>query len=372
MLINHHFPYLMIKLGYIKSCLKSVRTKQKLIVIESDDWGSQRIPNVQVQNELIKSGIILSGPYFKFDTLERLEDLENLESILKKIESKYNKKIVLTFNFIMENPDFEKIRQSNFKNYLGESFIKTYYNRDNNDLVWRKIQSLISDGFIHPQYHGREHLNTKHWLYELENSNKSFIIAFNHNCYAVDIKTDHTDNILSSFQYNSLVEQKYVTDSIIDGHAKFTDIFGYVSKSIVIPRHVWHPDLNKIFAQCGVKYIQTSLSQYVISSGDKHKISHHTGEVDSENNLKFIVRNIFFEPSYDPSYNWLAKSIQKIEWMFRLNIPVIISMHRINFVGGLHESNREKNLSLFFELLELIIKKYPEVKFVSSDQLLEL
>ena len=55
-----------------------------------------------------------------------------------------------------------------------------------------------------------------------------------------------------------------------------------------------------------------------------------------------------------------------------LNKPAILSMHRLNFMGGMNPKNREENLSLFKELIEKIIKKHPKIEFLSTDELGEL
>jgi hypothetical protein len=44
-------------------------------------------------------------------------------------------------------------------------------------------------------------------------------------------------------------------------------------------------------------------------------------------------------------------------------------MHRINFSGEIFEENRNENLNYLFELFSQIKKKWPEVEFLSSDQL---
>ncbi|MBK8547509.1 MAG: hypothetical protein IPL63_09015 [Saprospiraceae bacterium] len=55
-------------------------------MIESDDWGSERIPNIKTREDLRSFGInIDSNPHLKYDTLERLEDLEIFETAIKDL-----------------------------------------------------------------------------------------------------------------------------------------------------------------------------------------------------------------------------------------------------------------------------------------------
>lgn len=54
---------------------------------------------------------------------------------------------------------------------------------------------------------------------------------------------------------------------------------------------------------------------------------------------------------------------------FRWNKAAIISTHRINFIGLIDNRNREKNLKLFKILLSEIVKRWPDVEFITSEQL---
>ena len=51
------------------------------------------------------------------------------------------------------------------------------------------------------------------------------------------------------------------------------------------------------------------------------------------------------------------------------NKPAIISTHRLNYVGYINPSNRDKNLKLLDHLLSSILKKWPDVEFMTSVEL---
>jgi len=61
--------------------------------------------------------------------------------------------------------------------------------------------------------------------------------------------------------------------------------------------------------------------------------------------------------------------MKQISNSFFWNKPAIISMHRLNFMGSLSEENRTINLSGLNTLLHQIFKQWPDVIFLSSDQL---
>ena len=51
--------------------------------------------------------------------------------------------------------------------------------------------------------------------------------------------------------------------------------------------------------------------------------------------------------------------------------PAVISTHRINYVGYIDPKNKENGLRQLGKLLERILNKWPDVRFVTTDQLID-
>jgi len=49
--------------------------------------------------------------------------------------------------------------------------------------------------------------------------------------------------------------------------------------------------------------------------------------------------------------------------------PAVISSHRINYVGFLHEKNRDKTLNYLRQILKTALNKWSDLEFMHSDQL---
>ena len=89
--------------------LPGFRTKRKIIVIESDDWGSIRMASKEAYNILLNSGYpVDQSTYNKNDALESNEDLEMLFEVLSSVKDKNGNSAIITANTIVANPDFEK------------------------------------------------------------------------------------------------------------------------------------------------------------------------------------------------------------------------------------------------------------------------
>ena len=49
--------------------------------------------------------------------------------------------------------------------------------------------------------------------------------------------------------------------------------------------------------------------------------------------------------------------------------PATIITHRVNYIGFLETGNRNQNLNLLKILIQTILKKWPEVEFMTSPEL---
>ena len=61
-------------------------TRRRLVVIESDDWGSIRTPSTEAYNTLLRQGIRVDrDPYCRYDSLATPGDLSNLFEVLHAV-----------------------------------------------------------------------------------------------------------------------------------------------------------------------------------------------------------------------------------------------------------------------------------------------
>jgi len=101
------------------------RTNRKIVVFESDDLGSIRMPSREVFDSLVKKGFaIKDDPYCNNDAMERNVDLERLFETLSKFKDATGRIPVITGLCLVANPDFMKIEESNFAQYFYKKFQK--------------------------------------------------------------------------------------------------------------------------------------------------------------------------------------------------------------------------------------------------------
>ena len=354
------------------------RTNRKIVVIESDDWGSIRMPSGKVYEECLKSGYRVDKNIFsKYDSLESEEDLEKLFDLLLSIRNALGQSPLITANCLVANPDFDKIKKSDFLEYHFELITETFkkYPKHNNCFnLWMKGLEL---GIFKPQCHGREHLNVSRFMGDLRAGNPDALFAFGHRMPGIfwkdRVEKKEGNRYVVALEYMDLRDKLRKGDILRESLDLFEKIFGFQSDSFIATNYIWAPEYEKILFEGGVKYIQGSQFQNIPKGnylGFKRKF-HYLGQRSKWGPI-YLTRNVTFEPSLNQTTDWVSSALREIETAFRWKKPAIISTHRINFVGFLVPENRDRTLKLFKELLIQIIKKWPNVEFMSSDQLGEI
>lgn len=360
---------------YINS--RGWNTNRKLMIIESDDWGSIRMPSNEIYYELLKQGFpVDKHPYLKYDAIESNEDLECLFNVLESVVDEKGRHPIITANTIVSNPDFESIAESGFQTYYNESFIDTLNKYPNRDKVFSLYQQGIKKNIFKPQLHGLEHLNRKRWMSELQNPKSIPRELFNFRLF--DLGISHTKVDENSFMDSLNIERvSDVKDQkvwICDATTRFYEIFGYYSETFIAPRYIWHPKLEQFFGENGINGIQSGTYQLVpkiSGSNEFKKVVHFTGKKNKYGQI-YTVRNCFFEPSSKSNHDTVSSTLKQVHNAFKKNKPAIICSHRINYIGSIDITNRINNLRLLKRLMAEVKKNWPNVEFLSTDELLQL
>ena len=359
-------------LGTNRTNARGWRTNRRIIVIESDDWGSIRIPNKDTLNSLqIKGFATHKCPYVMNDCLESNEDLKTLFDL---IESRI-KKPVITANFLTANPNFEKIKDSNFTKYFPESLEVTLDHYPNHDNVKKLyLQGIIKKYFV-PQLHGREHLNISQWMSDLKSGNKETHEAFEKKIFGISahITKVKRNSYQAAFGKQNCDFEVNHNQVIKEAFFDFEKLFGYKSKTFIAPNYTWGDELEKTTSELGITHLQGSRAQLIpVLSSIKPQIRRNILGKKNKFGQKYLIRNVFFEPFMSNNKECVNNALEEIRNAFFWNKPAIISMHRVNFIGSINEYNRVNNLKLFNDLLNKIDHFWPDVEFLSSEDLTKL
>jgi hypothetical protein len=352
------------------------RTNRKIIVIESDDWGSIRMPSRDVYETCLKQGYRVDRNLFsRYDSLASEEDLTLLFELLLSFKDWKSNHPVITANCLVANPNFEKIQASNFSQYHFELLTETFSKYPNHKKCFEIWHEGIRLNIFKPQSHGREHLNVSRFMNDLKAGDEDAHFAFK--CKmpgifkknAIEIGNDYIVS-LEHFDNNDEVEKELI---VKEGLILFRELFGYSSKSFIASNYIWDPKLEHTLKIMDVQFIQGSKYQYIPKGNYSgfHIRYHFLGLMNALHQI-YLIRNVYFEPSLNRFSDTISSAMRQIETAFIWHKPAIISMHRINFVGYIDQTNRDRTLVLFGELLKMILRRWPDVEFMSTNDLGDL
>lgn len=350
--------------------LRGWKLKEKYLVIESDDWGSVRIRDKQAYKELNAQGLNLQRSRFtRLDSLERPDDLTALYEVLNSVKDSENKSARFTPNYLVANPDFRRIKESNFQEYFSLSLEESYRDYGFSEENRKILQEGLNEGFFRPQYHGKEHLHPYRWLQTAQNCELERTAAAHFSLPGLDFK-DTSCNYTrygAAFDYNNEEERDFINANAVEGLRLFESYFGYKAVSFAPSQSIMDDELlmhlkqhGIILNKAGFRYLPKGLKDSKVAKQEYWGFSEQTNMLTSRSNANF-------EPSASPKSDWIKQCMDEIEVAFFFSKPAVISSHRVNYIGALDEHNRRDNLKLLKQLLQQVLKKYPDVIFCTAE-----
>lgn len=353
------------------------RTKRHIVVIESDDWGSIRMSSLESFERMLKAGMREDRNHYNTnDALESNQDLEELLDVLSLFTDSTGRHPVMTGVNVVANPLFERIKESGYQEYFYEPYTETCRRYPNHDRVYDLWKEGIEKRLLVPIFHGREHLNVQRWLRALQDGNKSTLLAFENRVTGIynGINEEPIPEFQAAFDLDSLEDLPYMKDVLSTGLDLFEKLYGFRAKYFVPTNGPFNNTLEKDLLDAGVQYINTEKKQREPLGNGQYRVNtRFLGDKNRYGQI-YLTRNCFFEPSstgyvVPTNYDWVGACLKQIEIAFRWHKPATISTHRVNYIGWLHPENREKSLNQLKELLSQVIKRWPDVEFMTSVEL---
>lgn len=342
------------------------------MVFESDDWGMCGVRDIEALDRLRGKGYYRGQDIRSYYSLETTEDLEKLYDTLTKHRDSKGDHPVFTSNFIVTNPDFERIRKSGYQSYFHQKLSDGFPPKWKRRRLFGIYMDGINIGVVHPGYHGREHFNYRFWLKLLQSREPSTMDAF------------QEEMVFAHFKYNRLKDQyidcstspaKFLDHSIqseviSDGVSIFRQLFGRLPVTTIAPSYFWNDDTERAWAGVGIKFIQGGNLQNVETlQGYRNRIGYgrkHLLGGKNQYGMLYLTRNVDFEPWDQPLNS--RRILDRIDMLFAMGAPVIISTHSLNYTSAIWNF-RDRTLAQLDYLLTAIEAKYPDLLYLSDAQL---
>jgi hypothetical protein len=350
------------------------RTGRKLIVFESDDWGSIRTRSRYDYDQMLEQGLDLDKSHFtKFDCLESNKDLQRLFNLLTGYNDIYGNHPVFTSMCVVANPDFKKIKDSNYENYFYEPFTETCIKYPNHSNVVNLWKQGIKEGLFIPEFHGREHLNPLRWIRALKSNNRGIKISFEHESLGGTYYYKYKiPQYLAAFDPEFLEDIPHYREILLSGADLFNRLLGYYPRHFVASNKPEPKILEETLNEIGIKYlIRYKIQKYPKGNGEYSTEFNWLGKENKYGQL-VLTRNCGFEPSDTSQKDWVDVCLNDIKTAFFWSKPAIISTHRVNYVSGINDNNALSGLNNLKRLLNQILRNWPDVEFITSNQLGEI
>lgn len=360
---------------FVANHLKNIpgwKTKRKLLAFAVDDYGNVRLASQKAKQNLLNCGVKLNGRFDYYDALDTREDYEMLFDILSSVKDKNGNPAIFTSYALSCNTDYHKTKDLGF--YVPENLNITYNNLATEEKAYEGAYQLLLQGIsqklLKPQFHGREHLNVNLFNSLLRDKNPQLLANIENQSLAGIPNHPNYPKVgfNKAFAFWKVEETELHKQIIKDGLERFEQVYGYKSLTFTPPAQQLHSDLYPYVGNLGVKGVdKVRVTLRHLGEGNYSKEKNKLGD-NGLGGTTSIVRNCVFEPT-DRDIDWVNFSFKQIEAAFFWNKPAILSSHRVNFCGHIDPANRKKGLMTLKALLHKIVNKWPDVEFVSIDQL---
>ncbi|EKB49136.1 hypothetical protein [Cecembia lonarensis] len=353
------------------------RTNRKILVIESDDWGAVRIKDKVAYEALKDKGLNVGRIHYdSVESMESNRDMEMLFDLLQGFKDKNGKHPVFTPMCIMGNPDFEKIKVSDYQEYFFQPLHETLEEFPQSDRVLDLWRQGFNQNIFVPEIHGREHINVRRYMKILQSHKGKEGLRYaleHHSVGPSGYNGINYPNYLGALHPEAKDEIPELHQYVLEGGKLFHKYMGYYPRVFIAPNAEEPKELESSLKQIGVQYLTRSKKRvYPLGDGVFAKEWNFIGK-KNEYDQVIINRNAFFEPvcfgEQEHITDWVDSCLKEIEIAFRWRKPAVISSHRVNYVGSIRPENREKGLTELKHLLTAVLKKWPDVEFMSSFEL---
>lgn len=353
------------------------RTTEKLVLFSVDDYGNVRLDSKAAWKRMAAAGLDLRGRFDRFDTLETRQDLEALFEVLASVTDAGGRSAVFTPYGLCANPDFDAMLSGD-TGYWYEPLPRTFERLtatqpqayDGAWSLWREGMRL---GLLRPQFHGREHLNVELIERKRRAGDRALTINLENRSMAGlgDEPTLPGVGYTHAFGLRDRSEIEQHREIIADGLKLFEQVFGFRSQTFTPPAQKLHPDIYPFVESQGVRAIDKPLHcvrrlDRVRSVREFNVLGWGRGQGHVS-----IVRNVVFEPTNDLAFDSVGFALNQVAAAFRWRKPAIISSHRVNFCGHIDPENRKIGLDALRRLLQGIVQRWPDVRFIGADELVE-
>ena len=352
-------------------------SREKYVAFAVDDYGNVRLASREARDHLESRIPGFGGQMDRFDAVETREDLEALFETLSSVVDRDGRNPVFTAYALSANPDFGRMGKE--RSYAYEILTQTFQRLAATqphayEGTWKLWQEGMQRGLLRPQFHGREHFNIPLLGEKLRRRDRDIEenLAVESLAGLSGVPDMPGVAFTQAFGLSDLSQLDQQREIIAEGLKLFEQIFGFASATFAPPGLKLHKSLDEYVWSLGVASIDKPFYGRQPAGKGRTRRSINFLSPPRKDRVGKIVRTLSFEPGSGIKPDPIGAALREIEVAFRWRKPAIISSHRVNYAGHIDPANRKKGLSQLSQLLGAIKKSWPDVRFVSIDELVAI
>lgn len=312
--------------------------KLPVLIFESDDWG----PGDEIHAQALRQ----------------------IMGVMTHYRDKEGRHPVVTLGIVLATADTQKIRDAGM-----DAYYRITLDDERCRGVREAIDAGIMEGVYFPQLHGMEHYWPEAILKAayMDPAVAGWLTGKTLPCTEALPPALQSRWIDGSILPSRPLAREAIKKAIAEEVAEFERLFGRLPAVAVPPTFVWTKDVERAWAEQGVKVLITPGRRYEARDRDGKLIPAETPIYAGEQGpggIVYMVRDEYFEPALGHTAGHVLQALSR---KTRCGRATLLEMHRFNF-SGTPETGR-KSLEELDKLIQTALSNYPDLVFLSTEQL---
>jgi len=330
-----------------------------LVLLHSDDWGRVGVRDREGFDLLRSQGVRLGERPYDLYSLETAEDVAAVVGLLQRHHDASGRCPFLMMNTCAANLDFPKMKQDGFRRVLLKPLIKGLPGQWSRPGLFDAYKVGIKAGVLQPALHGITHFSEAAVLKVLAKKNEQAELLLK----LWEAETPYIFWRMPWVGYEfwdpedakeKFLNRQRQRELIIQGFQLLSLLTGTKPVSACAPGYRANADTHRAWAEVGIRVA-------VNGTGDGIRAPHL-----DDFGLLHVYRNVDLEPSQHDSE--IEKYVELAGMCFARGLPVIISIHSINFHSTLKDF-RSSSIAVLDQLLAALETKYPDLLYANDEDL---
>ena len=330
-----------------------------LVVLQSDDWGRVGIRDREGYDWLRSRGVRLGERAYDLYSLETAGDVTAVASLLGRHRDSSGRPPCMVLNVCTANLDFKKMRDRGFNNIETLPLAQGLPGSWSRPGLFEAYRAGMDQGVFYPALHGTTHfcpVAVENALAEAGDRADLLRLLWQAETPYIYwrmpwIGYEYCNPERPQAGFLSAERQR---ELIMQARQNFSAMFGIQPLSACAPGCRSNHDTQRAWAEAGIRIAENG-------SGNGLRAPHM-----DEFGVLHLYRTIDFEPSHQELD--IEKYLQVASSCFSRGLPVIISVHSINFHSTLKDF-RTPSLEGLDSLLSGLESRHPELLYVHDEDL---